>query len=63
MGVLKKLRNKDSLLKANNSQSRTKGQRLGWQSLSETKTVNLNNILIDGEVVVVDNEKPPILVP
>lgn len=44
------------------SSEKSKGERLGWVSVKDANHVKLNNVLSDGEVVVVTNEKP-LLVP
>jgi hypothetical protein len=41
----------------------TKGERLGWKPLSETKVVKLENELSEGEVVVLKQDNKPLLVP
>lgn len=42
---------------------KTKGERLGWVSLNETETVELKKVLTNGEVVRLNQDYTPMLVP
>lgn len=44
------------------SAMKSKGERLGWDSLKDSEPVKLRNILLDGEVVKTFNNSP-MLVP
>ncbi|MAZ72975.1 MAG: hypothetical protein CMC70_07485 [Flavobacteriaceae bacterium] len=46
-----------------NTPLRSKGDRLGWVSLKEAKSVSLSSVLAEGEVVRVDRYSTPLLVP
>ncbi len=42
---------------------KTKGQRLGWVSINEVETVSLERVLTNGEVVKLNQDNKPMLVP
>jgi hypothetical protein len=42
---------------------RSKGDRLGWLSLKETKSVDITKVLVNGEVIKINKDNQPILVP
>lgn len=55
-------RNRVHSKKSKSSTVRSKGERLGWESIKDAKPVKLHNLLSDGEVIDVQN-KQPLLVP
>lgn len=42
---------------------RSKGNRLGWVSIYEVKSVDLSNVLSKGEEVILKDNNTPLLVP
>ncbi len=42
---------------------RSKGERLGWLSLKETKSVDITKVLVKGEVIKINKDNQPLLVP
>lgn len=42
---------------------RSKGERLGWSSFGEVESVDLRKVLTNGEVVKLNHDNRPMLVP
>jgi hypothetical protein len=65
MGSLERYKNRFSSSKKNLKVKslKSKGERLGWVSISDVETVDLKRVLTNGEVVRLSQDNRPMLVP
>ncbi len=65
MGSLDKFKNKFTSSKrvSKGKTLKTKGERLGWVSINDVETVDLKKVLTNGEVVRLNQDNRPMLVP
>ena len=65
MGTVKKYKKQlnNSFKSYKSKNIRSKGERLGWLSFEEAESVDLKKVLTNGEVVEINQDNKPLLVP